>query len=219
MEPAAPAVGAHPAVPRARRLSAPARREQLLDIAADLIVAGGVEQLTMEALGRRAGASKTLAYAYFDNLEHVAAALRQRELRQLYRQVEAAAEAARSFDERLAAAFHAYFDIVEERGLLLHQLEQFASSRPVEIGGADDTNEFLQWLAALIRQEFGVEVGEAFGYAALVGINANAHAATWLLSGRSRDQIEAAAVRFTLGGLRSALGARNRMAACGHGLG
>lgn len=206
MEPAAPAVDAEPVAPRARRLSAEARREQLLDVAADLIVSGRVDQLTMEALGRQAGASKTLAYAYFDNLEHVVAALRQRELRQLYRLVEAAAEAATTFDARVAAAFHAYFDIVEERGLLLHQLEQFVSARPVEIAGVDDTNEFLQWLAALIRDEFGVSVGEAFSYAALVGINANAHAAIWLLSGCSHDQIEAAAVRFTLGGLRSALG-------------
>lgn len=188
-----------------RRLSATARREQLLDIAADLLQTGGIDSLTMEALGKQAGTSKTLGYAYFDNVDHVVVSLRQRELRDLYQRVERAAEQATNFEERLSAAMHAYFDSVEERGLLLYQLEQFVSARQIDVAGTDDTNEFLRWLASLIADEFGTGPEWSFACAALVGQNANAHTAIWMLSGRPRAEIERFAVQFLLGGLRAAV--------------
>jgi hypothetical protein len=57
-------------------------------------------------------------------------ALRECELNELYARVEAAADAA-SFDERVAAAFHAYFDIVAERGLLFGELAQAMHTRRI----------------------------------------------------------------------------------------
>lgn len=52
---------------RARRLSPEARRAHILDVAAQLIVEEGVSAVSMERLGREAGISKALCYAYFDN--------------------------------------------------------------------------------------------------------------------------------------------------------
>ena len=47
----------------------------------------------MEGIGQGAGASKTLGYAYFDNVDHVIVALHERELGRLNVRVkEAAAE-------------------------------------------------------------------------------------------------------------------------------
>ncbi len=66
--------------PRPRRLSKQARRAQLLDTAGELLLRDGVDALTMEGIGQGAGASKTLGYAYFDNVDHVIVALREREL-------------------------------------------------------------------------------------------------------------------------------------------
>ena len=48
---------------RSRRLSKDARRSQLLDTAGELPLHDGVDQ--------GAGASNTLGYAYFDNVDHV----------------------------------------------------------------------------------------------------------------------------------------------------
>ena len=79
--------------PRSRRLSKEARRSQLLDTAGELLLRDGVDALTMEGIGQGAEASKTLGYAYFDNVDHVIVALRERELGRLYVRVkEAAAE-------------------------------------------------------------------------------------------------------------------------------
>lgn len=188
-----------------QRLSKEARREQLLDTAAQLLIENGIDALTMEGIGQEAHVSKTLGYAYFTNVDHVIVALRQRELAELYRRVEAATESATSFDDRVAAAFRAYFDIVAERGLLLHELEQAMNARRIESRGSDGTNDFLHWLAGLIHDEYGVGIRRAIAYAAIVAGTANLHAAIWRQTRFSRRHVEGTALAFALGGLRSAI--------------
>ena len=112
--------------PRSHRLSKEARRSQLLDTAGELLLRDGVDALTMEGIGQGAGASKTLGYAYFDNVDHVIVALRERELGRLYERVKGAAVEVVGLEAKVAAAFGAYFDICVERGLLLGDLEQAA---------------------------------------------------------------------------------------------
>src|SRR6266403_6308199 len=65
---------------RARRLPAEQRREHLLDVGAAIILDSGFETLTMESVAERAGVSKGLGYAYFENAEELALALYDREM-------------------------------------------------------------------------------------------------------------------------------------------
>ena len=195
------------------RMSKADRREQLLDTAADLLLRHGLESLTMEGVAQGAGASKTLGYAYFANIDDVILSLRTRELGILYHRIEAATEEATAFRERLHALFAAYFATVAERGMLLHELEQAVNARRISAerpDGADPddgTMTFLDWLAGLIDEEFSVGRRRAWGYAAVVASSANAHAAIWAPSGFSRRHIERTATAFALGGLRAAIAA------------
>lgn len=198
-----PSPRTRPAAPR--RLSREARRQQLLDTAAELLRQDGAGALTMEGIGQAAGVSKTLGYAYFDNVEHVVVALRERELGDLYARVQEAAAVATTFDARVAAAFHAYFDIVTERGLLLGELEQAVQTRRLAPSADDGTDVFLRWLAGLIDDEFGVGRRRATWHAAITAGLANAHAAIWKPSRYGRDHIEAMAIAYALGGLRAAI--------------
>ncbi len=191
--------------PRAKRLSAEARRDQLLDSAATLLVTRGIDAVTMESVAFAAGTSKTLGYAYFENSGHLVAALRARELRALYQRLEAATEGLTSFDARLSAAVHAYFDTVAERGMLLARLNEALSARHIETDPSDGTHEFLFWLAAMIDEEFHVGQRLSRSYAEVIGDAANSHARL-LGTGRfKRADIEARCVRFVLGGVRAAL--------------
>ena len=187
-----------------RRLTKEARREQLLDTAAALLRDGGSDALTMEAVGVEAGASKTLGYAYFANVEDVIRALREREMGRLNRLVAEAAAAAVGFDEKLGAALRAYFDHVEERGVLLVEIEQAVRARRLELM-PEATNDFIEIIAAMIDDEFGVGRRRATWYAATIGSLANTHAFIWQPSRYSRERIEAQALAFALGGLRAAL--------------
>jgi TetR/AcrR family transcriptional regulator, fatty acid biosynthesis regulator len=62
-----------------RRLSPEARRAHILDVAARLIVEEGVSAVSMERLGRDAGISKALCYAYFENRTELLSQLLVRE--------------------------------------------------------------------------------------------------------------------------------------------
>jgi AcrR family transcriptional regulator len=187
-----------------RRLTKEARREQLLDTAASLLRDGGSEALTMEAMGVEAGASKTLGYAYFANVEDVIRALREREMGRLNRAVAEAAAAVEGFDDKLAAAIRAYFDHVAARGVLLLEIEQAVRARRLEVMPAG-TNDFIELLAGMIDDEFHVGRRRATWYAATIGSLANTHAWIWQPSRYSRERIEAQALAFALGGLRAAL--------------
>jgi AcrR family transcriptional regulator len=192
--------------PAVRRLSKEARREQLLDSAAELLRRGGSDALTMEAMGLEAGASKTLGYAYFANIEDVITALREREMGHLNQRVAEAAAAYDHFDDRLAATFRAYFDVVAERGVLLGEIEGAVRARRLS-ALAEGTNDFIAWLAGLIDDEFGVGRRRATWYAAIIGSLANTHGWIWKPSRYSRERIEAQAIAFALGGLRAAIAA------------
>ena len=77
-------LGAHDPRPR---LTRNARRDQLLDAAAVLIVSEGIPALTMERLAVRAGVSKALPYSHFERSEDVLAELYRRETGALVRRV------------------------------------------------------------------------------------------------------------------------------------
>ena len=62
-----------------QRMSGTARRSQLLDVAADAVLAGGMADLTMERLAEQAGVSKALPYTHFESIDHVLVSLYERE--------------------------------------------------------------------------------------------------------------------------------------------
>jgi TetR/AcrR family transcriptional regulator, fatty acid biosynthesis regulator len=71
--------GKQPEAVIGRRLNPEARRTHILDVAARLVVDEGVSAISMERLGREAGISKALCYAYFENRTQLLSQLLVRE--------------------------------------------------------------------------------------------------------------------------------------------
>src|SRR5580765_7935568 len=105
-----------------RRLTADARREQLLDVAAALLLEHGFESVTMEAVKERAGISRGLVYTHFDSAEELVFALYEREMTELERRLDTLA-AGGSFADRVRTATRTYFEFVADRGGLLATLQ------------------------------------------------------------------------------------------------
>jgi TetR/AcrR family transcriptional regulator, fatty acid biosynthesis regulator len=106
-----------------RRLSPELRRALILDHTAAIVAREGVAQLSMEGIGREAGVSKSLVYAYFPNLTDLLRALYQREMKQLRRRQANAAENAESMEQVVRAITHAYLGYIDERGLIIERLQ------------------------------------------------------------------------------------------------
>jgi len=140
------------------RLTRQARREQLLDVAADLLVESGGSGLTMEGLAARAGVTKGLPYVHFDNADAVIDALHQREIGLLSDAVAAAYTRAHDPEERLRACLHAYFGVIIERGAVLSVLIT-QSAWPARAGA--ELEERRRFVARLFRVDLGLPRVEA----------------------------------------------------------
>jgi len=100
---------AHGRVPRALR------RQQILELAAELFVERGYGAASMDELGRRAGVTKPVIYALVGNKEAVFAEVVAGEARELSQQVEAAVRAEDDAERKLHAGALAFFRFAESR--------------------------------------------------------------------------------------------------------
>lgn len=106
-----------------RRLSPEKRRELILDHTAAIVARDGVAQLSIEAIGREAGISKSLVYAYFPNLTELLRELYQREMRQLRKRQAEAAQNVETMEQLVRSVTHAYLSYIDERGLIIERLQ------------------------------------------------------------------------------------------------
>ena len=104
------------------RLSPEKRKEMILDHAARFIAAEGVSALSMERLGKEAGISKSLVYAYYPSMTDLLQTLLQREYAILRQQQVVAANSADTFEQLVRRITRSYLGYIEERGLLLERL-------------------------------------------------------------------------------------------------
>jgi AcrR family transcriptional regulator len=68
----------HPVKPR-KRMTAPARRDQLLDAACDIVCEQGFHEVSMQSVARHAGVSRPIVYEHFGDLATLLEALVERE--------------------------------------------------------------------------------------------------------------------------------------------
>lgn len=140
-----------------RRLPAEQRREHLLDVAAAIILDSGFESLTMESVAERAGVSKGLGYAYFENAEGLALALYDREMAEFYRRIVVATAGCDSFDERMRHALRAHLNLIAERGVLFVILQTKLSGRKLTRTVRQRLAPFIDFWAGQMEREFAVD--------------------------------------------------------------
>jgi AcrR family transcriptional regulator len=111
------------AAPIRRRLSPEKRQSLILDHTAEMVARDGIAQLSIDSIGREAGVSKSLVYAYFPNLTDLLRELYKREMRRLRRAQRDAAAAATTFEELVRSVTHVYLHYINERGLIIERLQ------------------------------------------------------------------------------------------------
>jgi AcrR family transcriptional regulator len=104
------------------RLDPDARREQLMNIAEEIIMQQGLHAATMKRIAAMAGISETQAYNYFGSREQLFGEIARREFKRIREAREA--EFVRSDDhyERITRATRAYLRHLGQRGRLLQTL-------------------------------------------------------------------------------------------------
>jgi AcrR family transcriptional regulator len=139
-----------------RRLSPHKRRAMILDHAAEVVVSEGIAGATMERIARKSDVSKSLIYAYFDNITELLRELNLRELRRLRHLQLEAAERSDTFEEMVRKVTHQYIGYIAESGLVLQQLQ----SEPHLNDGPDPTyysrKNAVRYIAILASARFNM---------------------------------------------------------------
>jgi AcrR family transcriptional regulator len=143
------------------RLSPEVRKDLILDHAASVIDVEGVSALSMERLGREAGISKSLVYAYFPSMKGLLQTLLKREYRRLRLLQTEAAESAETFEQLIRRVTATYLTYMEERGLILDRL----AAEPSLSDHGDPTEysreKSVTYFAEIVRDNFGIDMSVA----------------------------------------------------------
>lgn len=165
------------------------RRHQLLDVAAELLADEDAGNVTMERVAERAGVSKALPYAHFDNAEHLLVTLYQRTSVTLGETIWSALEAAGPDDDLADVWIGAHFRCGADQGVVFEALIRPGSAVPAKAnrGGGGDL-----FVARLLHRYFGVDKHHARAISGVVlGAFLGASYA-WLGDREPRPTIEAA---------------------------
>ena len=148
---------------RRRRLSPEARRSQILDSAAQLLIDQGVLPIPPEALARHLGVGRPLIYSYFPRQADLFNALLRRALDSVLAPLAAAADLPKALDCARQCA-EAYFEHVAEQGPLLHILfsDPYAF-RQLEPGLLQARSALVRRLASRLRIETGLPTRDVLG--------------------------------------------------------
>jgi AcrR family transcriptional regulator len=192
------------AASRPARLPRSERREHLLDVAAGLILENGIEAVTMEGVAAAAGVSKGLGYAYFSNSSTLLRALLEREVNRLNDRVRIAFSKEETFEGRLRAVIHAWFDHVEENGILMGRLLQATRNDGPHVEARNAYNRFNErWWADLAEHELGVPNGKGQIATAILLSGLEGVVQRWVQCGDTRDELEAVFMAVAMGGLQN----------------
>ncbi len=94
----------------------------ILDRTAALVAAEGISAVTMDRVGREAGVSKPLVYAYFQNVTVLLQELLLRDQRRLWEEQTIAVSEAKDFDELIRLTTRVYLTHVEKSGIHIQRL-------------------------------------------------------------------------------------------------
>jgi AcrR family transcriptional regulator len=190
------------------RLPRAARREHLLDVTAALILDSGVDAVNMEAVAVRAGVSKGLGYAYFDNSSDLLVALYDREMSDLEQRTIAGMKVAADFEGKIRSAVGAWFDLVAERGALLGALFGSAIVRgAVEARGRGGQREMEHFYGRMIERELAISYDQAVAAASVLVAGISGVLERFGAGRGDRTTLEETFIGLAMGGLR-ALAAR-----------
>src|SRR5437867_9225014 len=97
-----------------RRLSAEARRAQLLDVARTVFAADGYHGAAMEMIASSAGVTKPVLYQHFESKKELYLALLQEDMSRLLKQVEKTIAGVSSNRDRIEGGIQAYFTFIDQ---------------------------------------------------------------------------------------------------------
>jgi AcrR family transcriptional regulator len=138
-----------------RRMRAPERRQQLLEVARKVFGRRGYHTVTMDSVAKEAGVTKPILYDHFPSKRELYLALLEADLAGLKQRLDEGLESSRGNRERIRASFQAYFDFVDDHaeGFRLLMQEAVGGEREFRDMVFRFRDEILESVTELIARE------------------------------------------------------------------
>ena len=169
-----------------RRLTAEARRAQLLVVAREVFAEDGYHGAAMEQIAVRAGVTKPVLYQHFEGKKELYLGLLEEDMARLLADIRRAIEGARSNRERIERSTGAYFGFIDanEGSFRLLFRETMGADPDFRQSIERFRDALASSIAAVIASETGLPTSESELLArAVMGIAESA--AQWWLEARS----------------------------------
>lgn len=139
------------------RLARDARRDMLLDVAADIALSDGPDAVSMEVVAEKAGVSRPLVYKHYANREELLGAVYRRAARQLHRELVAEVESATDVEGMFRALLHGALSAAEERGRVFAVLRTGSWTRDVRRNQRERDGRTADAFSARVVAETGAD--------------------------------------------------------------
>ena len=189
------------------------RRDELLDVAANLLEEGGVTAVTMDAVAAQAGVSRPLVYKHFANREELIAELWRRESAYLDGEVVAALVGVDDFESIVRTSVETILDVLHRRGRNFAPLIRGQVFAPaVREEQRKRSRRTRAWYTDRVIAEFGIDKADAEVAISVYFAGLDSMLADWrAIEGRAdRHRIVEVYVDLVMGGLRSLQRAADR---------
>ena len=138
---------------RKRRMSAPQRREGILDAALEEFSSNGYHETSLEGVADRAGISKALIYEHFSSKRELHEALLSRYVHKLLERFIGAIASAAPPEQRLRAAADAFLGFVEDHREPWRLMVRSPSDTGVSAAVGRQQSEIAHAIAALMQAD------------------------------------------------------------------
>ena len=186
------------------RLARARRREDLIDATVELIVAEGVEAVSMEAVADRAGVSRPLVYKHFANRSEMLTAVYRREAGLLHSELAAQVRAADSLEGMYRALVRAAYRATAQRGTLFAALRTAGAwNRELRREQEVRDRRTVRFFADHVSAEFGIPTAEAQAATAMLLTSIESVLIQWRTrrTGANAALLEETYLDIILGGL------------------
>jgi AcrR family transcriptional regulator len=141
--------------PTRRRMRAPDRRAQLLEVARRAFGSSGFHGVSMDDVAKEAGVTKPILYDHFPSKKELYLELLEADLAALHGSVKQALDSPIGNRERIRAGFQAYFDFVDEQadGFRLLMQEVVGAEKDFRKRAEETRQRILKEVADLIVRE------------------------------------------------------------------
>jgi AcrR family transcriptional regulator len=188
------------------RLSPPARVNQLLDCAAEIIEEQGLSSFTMDALATHAGVSNRLIYKYFDTRLELLQALLKRGFERFSSGIADALVSAQSAEDAVTIVVTFNFVEARKRNSLNILRNQPEIMEVIAAAARNEVRKVGVFLVEKLAETYPLSRHQAEQLVTMAsGASRAAAASRFNIKGRTEEELIRQVVRFILGGVESLL--------------